>query len=136
MESWVEKPRSMFDTAQKRGFLHLKDFHPDKFIEKGTEDAQDHRRKETCLEFNLSQYYDFINQEIMIQQTIQELGSRLQRSPKYHCEIGGEGIKYCWRNAYMLYRRKPYSKRIKKSDFLKVIQEENDQQQTGLEIVQ
>ena len=120
-ESWVGKPKGMFDVAYERGLLNLNDYNHDEFIEKGTKNAQGLRIIQTLLKLLLSQCYDFMNEETMLQQTIKDLGACLERSPKYHCAIAGEGIEYCWGNAKMLYRRTPYSKRSTKQDFLKRI---------------
>ena len=51
------------------------------------------------------------------------MGATLHRSPKYHCEIAGEGVEYSWGNAKMLYRRTPYSERSKTDSFMKCLKE-------------
>ena len=38
-------------------------------------------------------------------------------TPKYHCEIAGEGVEYMWGYCKRLFRRVPLAKRRKKADF-------------------
>merc|ERR1712194_564458 len=57
----------------------------------------------------------------MLQQTIKKLGATLVRSSKYHCEIAGEGIEYCWGNAKLMYRRIPLSDRDTATKFRSVL---------------
>lgn len=56
--------------------------------------------------------------------SINELGACLEQSPKYHCEITGEGVECCWENTKLLYRRTPNYKRSTNQDFLKALKEE------------
>ena len=60
----------------------------------------------TCLKDLLSQWSDFLEEETMLQTFVKKLGARCARSPKYHCEIAGEGIEYySGGNSKMKYRR-------------------------------
>lgn len=70
------------------------------------------------LKLLLSQCYDLYEQGGNATKTIKDLGACLERSPKYHCKIVGEGGEYCWEIAKILYRRTPYSKRSTRWDFL------------------
>ena len=39
---------------------------------------------------------DFINEMTLLQYQAQKLGVSIDCSPKYHPEIAGEGIEFCW----------------------------------------
>ena len=55
----------------------------------------------------------------MLQMNIRKMGAICFHSPKYHCEIAGEGIEYSWVNSKYKYRRiKALDKKFKK-DFHK-----------------
>ena len=75
----------------------------------------------TCLKDLLSQCSDFLEEETMLQTFVKKLGARCVRSPKYHCEIAGEGIEYSWGNSKMKYRRTPYSQKRSTSDFILLV---------------
>ena len=51
------------------------------------------------------------------------MGAVCHRSPKYHCEIAGEGVEYSWGNAKMRYRRIPYSDKRTAGAFLKCVRD-------------
>jgi len=57
----------------------------------------------------------------MLQTFVKKLGARCVRSPKYHCEIAGEGIEYSWENSKMKYRRTFYSQKSSTSDFILLV---------------
>ena len=48
---------------------------------------------------------------------------KVDRSPKCHCEIAGDGIEYCWGAAKLYYRAAPLSKKQSKVAFHKLVQE-------------
>ena len=85
--SWVGKPKGMFDIAYERGLLDLDKFCVEDFTEKGI----DGHEEETSLVILLSKCADFMNEETLLTQMVRKMGARLERSPKYHCELAGEG---------------------------------------------
>ncbi len=71
----------------------------------------------TSLQNLLAKCSDFIDQETLLQCTVRKLGASLDRSPKYHCEIAGEGIEYSWGNAKMRYRHIPFEAKKSSEQF-------------------
>ena len=59
------------------------------------------RNLETSLDHLLSTCTDFVEDESLLQMTLRKLGAVCVHSPKYHCEMAGEGIEYSWGNAKM-----------------------------------
>ena len=51
------------------------------------------------------------------------LGVELERSPKYHPEIAGEGIEYAWALTKMNYRRMTITEKSTKDSFRKLAQQ-------------
>jgi len=47
---------------------------------------------------------DFQEEETMLQATACQMGVEVDRSPKFHCELAGEGIEYAWSCAKNYYR--------------------------------
>jgi hypothetical protein len=53
-------------------------------------------RKDTSLQFLMSNLKDFETQETMLCLKAKEMGIMIDRTPKCHCELAGEGIEYAW----------------------------------------
>ena len=52
--------------------------------------------KDTSLKFLISNLKDFETQETMLCLKAQGMGVMIDRTPKCHCELAGEGIEYAW----------------------------------------
>ena len=54
---------------------------------------------------------DFLNEETLLQHHGRKLGIIVDRSPKCHPEIAGEGIEYAWAVSKMHYRKQKLTKK-------------------------
>ena len=108
-KSWVGKPKGMMDIVFERGLMDLDTYCVEDFSKLGSKTALDVIDMATSLQNLLENCDDFINEETLLQSTVRKMGAILDRSPKYHCEIAGEGIEYSWGNAKMRYRHVPFS---------------------------
>jgi len=97
--TWVGKPKGMFDIAYKRGLLNLDKYCVEDFTEKGLTDHEE----ETSLVILLSKCSDFMNEDTLLTKMVRNMEATLERSPKYHSKVAGEGIEYSWGNAKMCY---------------------------------
>jgi hypothetical protein len=52
--------------------------------------------KDKSLRYLMSNLKDFEAQETMLQIKAKEMGLFMDRTPKCHCELAGEGIEYAW----------------------------------------
>ena len=95
----------MLQIAWERGLLDFDNFFVEEFSEKGKLNEMGNRIDATCLPVLLSECADFIKEESLLQLNLRRLGVTCMHSPKYHCEIAGEGIEYSWKNAKVKYRR-------------------------------
>jgi len=48
------------------------------------------------LKHILSQWKDFQEEESLLQTIAKKMGVAVDRTPKCHCELAGEGIEYSW----------------------------------------
>ena len=64
---------------------------------------------------------DFVNEITLLQFHTQKLGASIDRSPKCHPELAGEGIEYAWALAKLRYRRAPMSEKRNKSKFFSLV---------------
>ena len=112
----------MLQVARERGLLDLDNYCVEDFSDKGKLDEFGNRKKETSLDILLSQCSDFLNEESLLQLNIRKLGCGVIHTPKYHCEMAGEGIEYSWGNAKMKYRSFKASEKRSKAQFLEKVQ--------------
>ena len=78
---------------------------------------------ETSLDHLLSTCTDFVDEESLLQMKVRKLGAVCIHSPKYHCEMAGEGIEYSWGNAKMKYRRIKASSKRSNAQFLSQVRQ-------------
>ena len=67
--------------------------------------------EDTPIKHILHQQQDFLSELTLLQFHGKHLGVTIDRSPKCHPEIAGEGIEYIWAIAKMYYRSQPISRK-------------------------
>ena len=67
--------------------------------------------------------YDFANEITLLQFHGNELGVIIDRTPKCHPEIAGEGIEYAWALSKFFYRRSPICQKRTKAKFRQLVSE-------------
>ena len=77
--------------------------------------------EEFSLQRILSERPDFVNEKTALQSLGEELGVVVDRSPKFHAELAGEGIEYCWGFAKLRYRQIPYQKKRGRKNFIELV---------------
>ena len=99
-EGWVDKPKGTTQVLYERGWLEP----GEKYTAK----------EEVAILKNLP---DFVNELTQLQYIGSLLDVFVDCSPKFHPEIAGEGIEYCWGLAKNTYRLYPIKDKKKKSVF-------------------
>ena len=89
----------------------------------GKKDAFGNLIPGTSLRKMMSSLIDFINEETLLQYHGKTLGVIVDRSPKCHPEVAGEGIEYSWECAKGKYRRLPIADKRKKDNFRNSVRE-------------
>jgi hypothetical protein len=74
-------------------------------------------RKNMSLLHLMSNLSDFETQETMLQLKASKMGVFMDRTPKCHCELAGEGVEYIWGCAKNHYRRQPLKDKRFKENF-------------------
>ena len=124
---WVNKPKGLLQILFERGFIDpelVKKPSKMRYSRNGKKDDIDETTgvvKDDCQRYALSYLMnncsDFINQKTDVEELCDEIGGRLGIkchilfTPKFHCEIAGEGIEYSWGASKRIYRRHPLSKK-------------------------
>lgn len=111
---WLNQPKGLKQYLFERGFWHpsnsqtldgtvdvlgnIKRWEEELVLEDGS-------KKKIIVSSSLREcaeyLYDFANEITQLEQLVMDLGHRMDKSPKYHPEIAGEGIELCWgKSAY------------------------------------
>ena len=117
VEGWEGKPKGMLQILWERGFIDPAKKKEDYTVD-GKKDAFGNVIEETSLKHFMSLLTDFIAEETLLQYHGRLLGVKVDRTPKCHPEIAGEGIEYDWGCAKGFYRRLPISGKKQRRSFV------------------
>jgi hypothetical protein len=81
IEGWEGKAKGMLQVLWERGLINT---------------AEGDHHPETSLKELMSSCKDFVEEEKVLQSIACVLGVRVERMPKCHCKLAGEGIEYAW----------------------------------------
>jgi len=102
VEGWEGKPKGMLQILWERGWIdetNLKHYSI-----KGRHDACGLLITGSSLKILMSNCEDFEEEESLLQAMGREMGITVDRTPKCHCELAGEGIEYAWGCSKNFYR--------------------------------
>jgi hypothetical protein len=117
IEGWEGKAKGMLQILWERGFIDPGKTNKSDYTLKGKKDAYGNLMLETSLKHLMSLQTDFIEEETLLQYHGRLLGVKIERTPKCHPEIAGEGVEYDWGCSKGVYRRLPISEKRSKSKF-------------------
>jgi hypothetical protein len=80
-----------------------------------TKDLLGVRQKDMSLKFLMINCMDFEEEDSLLQSMGQRMNALIDRTPKCHCELAGEGIEYSWGCAKNEYCHQPLSAKKKKN---------------------
>ena len=116
------KPKDMMQVLYERGFIDpthsIKDY-----VGKGLKGKD--RKLDESKGYNkrIDNLPDFKHEMSMLEYYGSKLGVKIDSSPKYHPEIAGEGIEFCWGMSKAWYRKQPLADKKKKSNFYTLVTE-------------
>ena len=128
---WVVKAKGMLQVLWERGWIDESKL--DLYSEKGQIDQLDEdgkvqeEFKPFVLRTLLSNCRDFKEEKSAMEVLIDKLSSKgtpsieLLTTPKYHCELVGEGIEYSWGMGKYYYRNLPLEMKNSKSKFVESV---------------
>ena len=123
-EGWVGKPKGALQILYERGWID-----PDKigqYTKKGRKTQagvfDGSSKCEYSLDDLMQKQTDFKEELTLLQFHAAKLGVVLDRSPKCHPEIAGEGIEYAWAFSKQEYRRAPVINKRTKEKFWKLVE--------------
>ena len=97
LEGWEGKPKGLLQVLWERGWIDDTDGKAyNNYTIAGRKNEFNLIQTETSLKFLMASCTDFEEEETMLQSMASKMGVLVDRSPKCHCEIAGEGIEYSW----------------------------------------
>ena len=121
---WFNKPKGMLQILFERGWIDETKVKTPRSMSYSKEGKKDKHfdedgklndvGREFCLTHLLSECIDFKSEKSDLEHLASELSNNRNKSsilftPKFHCELAGEGIEYAWGAAKRIYRRQPLS---------------------------
>ena len=134
IKGWVNQPKGMLQILYERGFIDP-NIDIRKYTEKGLkldDGSLDASMSYKTMTANLP---DFIGEQSQLEYIASILGARILSSPKYHPELAGEGIEYCWGVSKGWYRKQKLEDKQNKSLFTKLVASSMSDDVLGIHIV-
>ncbi len=111
VQGWGGRQKGLLQCLWERGWIDpmkLQDY----TIE-GRIDALGIKQTSFSLKHLVANCTDFIEEESLLQSNGQKIGAIIDRMPKCHCELAGEGVKYSWACSKNEFRKKPIRQKKK-----------------------
>ena len=124
IEGWAAKAKGSLQVLFERGWVDPTCIHLyTSEGKKGDEGNSDPTGCYYSIKEIMKLQKDFIEEVTLLQYHAEKLGILLDRTPKCHPEIAGEGIEYAWGLAKLYYRRSPIRNKRTKEKFRKLVRE-------------
>ena len=117
---WEGKPKGLINVCVERGLVPLQQVLVRQYYSKNGKKVNGEIDESTSLVSILEDCSDFKNEVSILQKVADKYNANAWFTPKYHCEIAGEGIEYLWGYGKQIYRRVPMVQK-KKKQFEKLV---------------
>jgi hypothetical protein len=132
-EGWVGKPKGALQILYERGFIDKNNVA--KYTMSGKKGEDGNIIPETSLREMLDLLPDFMEQETILQFYAKQLGVMIDRTPKCHPEVAGEGIEYNWGASKGWYRKQSLKQKRTTAEFRKLVERSISVEVLGLSTV-
>ena len=119
-QGWEGKPKGLLQILWERGLVDANKL--DTYTMKGKTDELGNIINNTSLIYLMANCTDFANEETLLQHKGREMGVLVDRTPKCHPELAGEGIEYTWGCSKGYYRRLPIQRKRGLQNFKSSVQ--------------
>jgi hypothetical protein len=120
-EGWVNKPKGSFQVLYERGWINPNMWK--QYTNEGRKDEMGNLIQKTSIDHLMQQQPDFQSELTLLQYYAKQLGVIVDRTPKCHPELAGEGIEYVWAFAKLFYRNKPLRMKKTKGAFQQLVEQ-------------
>ena len=118
---WCGKQKGCLQVCQERGLIDPANLR--RYAIDGRKNNLGNNIPGTSLREQLKSCYAFANEETMLQTMGKAMGITIDRSPKCHAEVAGEGIEYSWGCQKQWYKSIPLKDRKGKVKFYAKVKE-------------
>ena len=115
-EGWKLKPKGSLQILFERGWINPLYMSHYSAKGKGSTDTASY-----SIDLLMQKQEDFTSEMTLLQYHASLMGVTIERSPKCHPEIAGEGVEYGWALSKIEYRRSPIAEKRTKDGFLKLV---------------
>jgi len=109
MLPWMGQTKGLQQILLERGKVNMDEI--SKYSERGKKDRNGKIIESTSYQLILGACLDYKNEKSILEAIAERTGVLIKPTPKYHCELAGEGIEYSWGFAKLRYRRVPLEER-------------------------
>jgi hypothetical protein len=120
-EGWVGKPKGALQILYEQGWVDPERWR--KYTDKGRINEMGILQENTSLHLLMQKQTDFTTEMTLLQFYGSKMGVVIDRTPKCHPEIAGEGIEYLWATTKLYYRNQPLSRKKSKEKFEGLVNE-------------
>ena len=140
LPGWVNKPKGALQVLFERGWINPSRIHD--YTEKGKKTQESSVNTNvnpsntpsntdiTGCNFSIKELMrrqrDFVEEITLMQYYGNKMGVVVDRTPKCHPELAGEGIEYAWAIAKLFYRKSPIALKRSKSLFQQLVRDSTD----------
>ena len=121
-EGWLGKPKGALQILYERGWIDPNKSHKD-YTMKGKKDEYMQIMENTSLKLMMESQPDFVAELTLLQHHGKKLGVTVDRTPKCHPKMAGEGIEYTWGCSKQYYQFFPIERKRTKANFLDAVKE-------------
>jgi hypothetical protein len=118
-EGWVGKPKGSLQILYERGWINPLSWK--QYTEKGRVNEMGILDESTSLSCLMQKQTDFTNELTLLQFYGARMGVTVDRTPKCHPELAGEGIEYLWAMSKLYYRHQPIIRKRSKRKFMELV---------------
>ena len=133
-EGWVHKPKGALQVLYERGWINPDHIHlysgggkknGSNVVTSPSQDAlpTDPTNCNYCVNLIMKLQQDFTQEMTLLQFHASKMGVIIDRTPKCHPEMAGEGVEYVWALAKLKYRRAPIARKRNKAKFRNLVRE-------------
>ena len=108
-EGWAQKQKGLLQVLWERGFINTSKNVKSYYTINGTKNTFGIIQTDMSLKYLMAACTDFEEEETLLQSMGRKMGVLVDRMPKCHCELAGEGIKYSWGCSKNFYQEIPLS---------------------------
>jgi len=112
---WNGKQKGLLQSLWERGWINEASL--TNYTIDGKTDLLGVRQMGTSLKYLMANCTDFIEEESLLQSMGRQMGATIDRTPKCHPELAGEGIEYSWACSKNKYRLLPLGERRSRDRF-------------------